>query len=81
MKASEQLTKSGLFSVTIVSSPTKGIIISGEEEMCKTARVLLRNTSMAKVVAEAPTKAGCMINHFSTRAEKEKATYHPYQCH
>ena len=58
MKASEQLTKSGLFAVTIVSSPTEGIIISGEEEMCLTARELLGNTSMAKVDAEAPTKAG-----------------------
>ena len=80
MKASEQLTKSGLFSVTIVSSPTEGIIISGEEEMCLTARKLLENTSLAKVVEEAPTKAGWMINHFSTRAEKEKALKTLFKC-
>ena len=80
MKASEQMTKAGLFSVTIVSHPTEGIIISGEEEMGKVIQGLMQNSDLATVVSEAPTKAGSMINHFSTRTEKEKALRELYDC-
>ena len=55
MKASEQMTKAGLFSVTIVSHPTEGIIISGEEEMGKVIQGLMQNSDLATVVSEAPT--------------------------
>ena len=72
LKASEMLTKSGIHAVTLISHPTEGIIISGEEEMSRVAREMVESSSMGKVVSEAPTRARGVVNHFSTRAEKKK---------
>ena len=80
LKASEMLTKSGIHAVTLISHPTEGIIISGEEEMSKVAREMVESSSMGKVVSEAPTRARGVVNHFSTRAEKEKVLKQLFKC-
>ena len=80
LKASEQLSKAGIFAVTLISHPTEGIIISGEEEMAKVARTLLATSSMGRLVTELPTRVGGMTNHVSTRTEKEKALKEKFGC-
>ena len=68
-----QLSKAGVFAVTMISHPTEGIIISGEEEMAKLTMTLLETSSMGRLMTELPTRVGGVTNHVSTRSEKEKA--------
>ena len=40
LKASQELSKSGIFGVTIIAHPTEGLIVSGEEKKAKEVRKL-----------------------------------------
>ena len=75
-----QLSKAGVFAVTMISHPTEGIIISGEEEMAKLTMTLLETSSMGRLMTERPTRVGGVTNHVSTRSEKEKALKEKFAC-
>ena len=80
LKASQELSKSGIFGVTIIAHPTEGLIVSGEEEMSKEVRKLLETSNLTKVIAEGQQASGTVVNHFSTRMEKTKLLQRLYKC-
>ena len=80
LKASQELSKCGIFGVTIIAHPTEGLIVSGEEEMSKEVRKLLETSNLTKVIAEGQQASGTVVNHFSTRMEKTKLLQRLYKC-
>ena len=79
LKASEQVSKAGIYAVTLISHPTEGILVSGEEEMCRIIREMLKTSGKEREFREMPVNGG-MVNHFSSRAEKTKALKRLYSC-
>ena len=80
VKASEQLTLAGVFSTTIISHPTEGFLVSGEEEMTRHVMELIDRAGLRGMVNVAQMRTGGMLNHLSTRKMKEKMLMKLYKC-
>ena len=71
LKASEQLTKSGIAAAAIISHPVEGFIYSGASKMTNATRNLVERSNLKAEVEHEQTTTGQMLNHYSSRREKE----------
>ena len=72
LKLSEQLTKTGISSTLIISHPVEGFMYSGAVMMTTRTRDLVAGSDLKTEVINEQTTSGRMLNHFSTRREKER---------
>ena len=71
LRLSEQLTKCGISSTLIISHPVEGFLYSGAVMMTTRTRDLVAGSNLNVEVIHEQTTSGRMLNHFSSRRDKE----------
>ena len=76
--SSKDLTACGLRSVTIMIHPIKGVIVSGEENL---SMGMMENGGLkSRMIDETMRQGSMLMNHYSTRNEKELFMSKLYNC-
>ena len=81
LESSKDLTACGLRSVTIMIHPIKGVIVSGEEILSMEMMDIMENGGLkSRMIDETVRQGSMLMNHYSTRNEKELFMSKLYNC-
>ena len=79
--ASKYLTACSLRSVTIMIHPIEGVIVSGEEILSMEMMDIMENGGLkSRMIDETMRQGSMLMNHYSTRNEKELFMSKLYNC-
>ena len=67
VKESGELTNAGIFHTTIISHPTEGFVVCGEEEMAGKVMQIMEEGRLREWVNKAQMRAGGKLNQFDSR--------------
>ena len=70
VERSYDLTKNGILSFRVVTSPTEGLLFCGEERITKWAQTVLEREGLGQKIAELQMMGISRLNHHSTRSDK-----------
>ena len=81
LESSKDLTACGLRSVTIMIHPIEGVIVSGEEILSMEMMDIMENGGLkSRMIDEIMRQGSMLMNHYSTRNEKELFMSKLYNC-
>ena len=80
LKTSGQITAAGVTSVTIINHPTEGLLLAGEEKLCRKLKELVAKEDIDKELMEESMRSGNNLNHSCTRGDKEELMSKVYDC-
>ena len=80
VKESGELTNAGIFHTTIISHPTEGFVVCGEEEMAGKVMQIMEEGRLREWVNKAQMRAGGKLNQFDSRQVKERLLMELYDC-
>ena len=81
LESSKDLTACGLRSVTIMIHPIEGVIVSGEEILSMEMMDIMENGGLkSRMIDETMRQGSMLMNHYSTRNEKELFMSKLYNC-
>ena len=81
LELSKDLTNCGLRSVTIMIHPIEVVIVSGEEILSMEMMDIMENGGLkSRMIDETMRQGSMLMNHYSTRNEKELFMSKLYNC-
>ena len=81
LESSKDLTACGLKSVTIMIHPIEGVIVSEEEILSMEMMDIMENGGLkSRMIDETMRQGSMLMNHYSTRNEKELFMSKLYNC-